>query len=285
MRVLVTGAGGQVGSDVVAALAGHDVVACTHGDLDVGDGDACMSVIQAAAPEVVVNAAAYTDVDGCESHPDRAFRDNAAGPGNVAAAARRSGAFVITISTDYVFDGAATEPYAENAPHNPLSVYGASKSAGERAALDANPGATAIVRSAWIYGANGANFVKTMLRLSGERDTVDVVDDQTGAPTWSADLAHALVSLAAARRAGVYHVTNAGRVTWFGFARTIFELAGLDPDRVRPTTSERFVRPARRPAFSVLSDRAWREAGFASLRGWRDALADALPSLAPRGDE
>ncbi|MCA1834409.1 MAG: dTDP-4-dehydrorhamnose reductase [Actinomycetota bacterium] len=276
MRVFITGAGGQVGTDLVVAFADHEVIAATHATLDVGDPLACRRAISAAAPDVIINAAAYTDVDGCESNVERAWRDNATGPGNVGAAAREIGAFLVTLSTDYVFDGVAREPYEAHAPHEPVNVYGETKAAGERAALEANPGATAIVRSAWIYGATGTNFVKTMLRLAGERETLDVVDDQTGSPTWSADLASAIVSLGAARRAGVYHVTNAGSTTWFGFAREIFSLAGLDAERVRPTTSDRFPRPARRPVFSVLSDRTWREAGFSPLRPWRAALAEAL---------
>lgn len=281
MRALITGAAGQVGSDLVAVLRGHDVLAMDHATLDCGDRDACMQHIALEEPEVVFHAAAYTDVDGCESNPDRAWRDNVLGSRNVAAAARECGAFVVAISSDYVFDGTAGEPYDEYAPVNPQSVYGKSKAAAERAALEANPGATAIVRSSWIYGETGSNFVKTMLRLAGERDVVDVVDDQTGAPTWSRDLAIALFALASSRRAGTWHVSNAGAATWFGVARKVFELSGLDPERVRPTTTEKLARPAPRPAYSVLSPRLWRLAGFAPLRPWEDALAAALPSIHP----
>jgi dTDP-4-dehydrorhamnose reductase len=281
MRVLVTGAGGQVGTDLVAALSDDEVVALGHADLDVGDEGACVRVVEEAAPEVVVHAAAFTDVDGCEADPGRAHRDNALGSRNVASAARRAGAFLIALSTDYVFDGGASQPYAEDAPHNPSNEYGRSKSEGERLALAANPGSTAIVRSSWVYGARGSNFVKTMLHLASSREHVDVVDDQTGSPTWSADLARGLVALASARRPGVYHATNAGFTTWFGFAREIFSLAGLDPERVRPTTSEMFVRPAKRPAYSVLSDRAWRAAGLPPLPPWGEALAQALPLIRP----
>ena len=279
MRVLVTGAGGQVGSDLVTALSGHEVIACARADLDVGDDDACRRTILAARPEVVIHAAAYTDVDGCELHPERAWRDNVLGSRNVARAAHEAGAFLIAISSDYVFDGRASEPYDEHAPVAPLGAYGRSKAAGEGMALDANPGATAIVRSSWIYGRVGKNFVKTMLGLAAEREVVEVVDDQTGSPTWSADLARALVWLASARRAGTYHVTNAGSTTWFGFAREIFAAAGYDAERVRPTTIAALGRPAPRPAYSVLGDRRWRLAGLLPLPHWRDALRVALPEM------
>ena len=279
MRVLVTGAGGQVGSDLVTALTGHEVIACARADLDVGDDDACRRTILAARPEVVIHAAAYTDVDGCELHPERAWRDNVLGSRNVARAAHEAGAFLIAISSDYVFDGGASEPYDEDAPVAPLGAYGRSKAAGEGEALAANPDATAIVRSSWIYGRVGKNFVKTMLGLAAEREVVEVVDDQTGSPTWSADLARALVRLASARRAGTYHVTNAGSTTWFGFAREIFAAVGYDPERVRPTTTAALGRPAPRPAYSVLGDRRWRLAGLLPLPHWRDALRVALPEM------
>ena len=279
MRVLVTGANGQVGADLMTALAGHDVIATDLAELDVGDDGACMRTIPAAAPEVVIHAAAYTDVDGCELDPSRAWRDNVLGSQNVARAAHAVGAFLIAISTDYVFDGTASEPYDEDAPVAPLSAYGRSKAAGERAALEANPDATAIVRSSWIYGRVGKNFVKTMLRLAAEREVVEVVDDQTGSPTWSADLARALVRLARTRRPGIYHATNRGSTTWFGFAREIFALAGHDPARVRPTTTAALGRPAPRPAYSVLGNRTWRRAGLALLPHWQAALRVALPQI------
>jgi dTDP-4-dehydrorhamnose reductase len=263
----------------VTALTGHEVIACARADLDVGDDDACRRTILAARPEVVIHAAAYTDVDGCELHPERAWRDNVLGSRNVARAAHEAGAFLIAISSDYVFDGGASEPYDEDAPVAPLGAYGRSKAAGEGVALEANPDATAIVRSSWIYGRVGKNFVKTMLGLAAEREVVEVVDDQTGSPTCSADLARALVWLASARRAGTYHVTSAGSTTWFGFAREIFAAVGYDPERVRPTTTAALGRPARRPAYSVLGDRSWRLAGLPPLPHWRDALRVALPEI------
>ncbi len=279
MRVLVTGAGGQVGSDLVTALDGHDVIACARAQLDVGDGEACMRTILAACPDVVVHAAAYTDVDGCEFDSARGWRANVLGSWNVARAAHEAGAFLIAISSDYVFDGSASEPYDEDAPLAPLGAYGRSKAAGEGVALGANPDATAIVRASWVYGRVGKNFVKTMLRLATEREVVEVVDDQTGSPAWSADLARALVRLASAPRAGIYHVTNGGSTTWFGFAREVFAAAGYDPERVRPTTTVALARPAPRPRYSVLGDRMWRLAGLPSLPHWRDALRAALPEI------
>jgi dTDP-4-dehydrorhamnose reductase len=280
MRVLVTGAGGQVGSDVVAALSGHAVTALDRAALDVSDYHACMQTVAISGAEVVIHTAAYTDVDGAEADPERAWAANVVGSQNVALASRHAGAYLIAISSDYVFDGAASQPYDEHAPVSPLGVYGRSKAAGERAAMDANPGATAVVRSSWVYGTTGKNFVKTMLRLaSSDRVAVDVVDDQTGSPTWSADLARALVALASQRRAGIYHVANAGATTWHGFAREIFALAGYDPERVRPTTTAALARPAPRPAYSVLSDRMWRLGGFSPLQPWQSALKAALPEI------
>ncbi len=279
VRALVTGSRGQVGADLVAALPVANVLALGHTDLDVGDPHACLQIIPPAGPEVVFHLAAYTDVDGCESNPDRAWRDNAIGAQNVALAARAAGASLIVVSTDYVFDGSSSEPYEEYAPVSPLSVYGRTKAAGERAAMEANPGATAIVRSSWIYGATGGNFVKTVLRLAGERDVLDVVDDQIGAPTWSHDLAEALVLLARSKRTGVYQATNSGSVSWHGFAQEVFRVAGLDPARVHPTTTEKLARPAQRPPYSVLSDRLWRLAGFPPLRQWRAALRAAMPGI------
>jgi dTDP-4-dehydrorhamnose reductase len=188
------------------------------------------------------------------------------------------------VSTDYVFAGDATEPYPEDAPVNPVNAYGRSKLAGERAVLETLPETGYVVRTAWLYGQQGKNFVTTMLRLAKERDTVDVVDDQLGQPTWSMDLARRLVELAglggqSRAPAGVYHGTASGQTTWYGLAREVFAGAGLDPDRVRPTTSDRFVRPAPRPAYSVLGHARWAAAGLPPLRSWKEALREALPGL------
>jgi dTDP-4-dehydrorhamnose reductase len=187
------------------------------------------------------------------------------------------------VSTDYVFAGDATEPYPEDGPINPINAYGRSKLAGERAVLETLPETGYVVRTAWLYGRHGKNFVTTMLRLAQERETLDVVDDQLGQPTWSLDLARRIVELAelgeAGAPAGVYHGTNSGQTTWYGLAREIFAEAGLDAGRVRPTTSDRFVRPAKRPAYSVLGHDRWAAAGLPPLRHWKEALREALPGL------
>jgi dTDP-4-dehydrorhamnose reductase len=226
---------------------------------------------------VVVNCAAYTAVDAAEADEETAFAVNAAGPALLATACAKVDASLIHVSTDYVFPGDATEPYDVDDPTGPTSAYGRTKLAGEQAVREILPDASYVVRTAWLYGANGQNFVKTMARLESERETVSVVDDQRGSPTWSHDLAAGLLALAGADvPAGIYHATNRGETTWCGLAKAIFEELGADPDRVLPTTTDQFPRPAPRPAYSVLSGRAWDEAGLPPLRGWREALAEAF---------
>ena len=264
----------MLGSDLVAALAGRDVTALTRADLDIVDAEATLEAV--AGHDIVFNAAAYTRVDDAEGHESEATDINAVGAGNLAAAARAAGAVLVQFSTDYVFDGRATAPYSEETPVNPVSAYGRSKALGERAALDENPWRTIILRTAWLYGAHGPNFAATMLRLAGERDTVDVVTDQIGQPTWTLDLARQSIALVdSGVVAGVYHATNSGEASWFDFARAVFEGAGLDPDRVKPTESTQFVRPAPRPAYSVLGHDAWSASGLQPMRHWREALDEA----------
>lgn len=276
-RWLITGAGGQLGTDLRATLTGDDVHALRHADLDIADAAAVARVLARVQPDVVVNAAAYTAVDAAESDEDAAYRVNAAGPAVLAAALSGTRARLIHVSTDYVFAGDASHPYEVDHPTGPKSAYGRTKLAGEIAVRELLPEASYVVRTAWVYGSTGDNFVKTMARLERSRDTVDVVDDQRGSPTWSADLARALVELGrSATTAGTYQCTNAGDTTWFGLARAIFEELGADPDRVRPTTTAAFPRPAPRPAYSVLSGRAWRTAGLTPLPPWRDALHAAF---------
>ncbi len=275
VRYLVTGASGMLGRDLGRALAGRDVTALSRAELDVTDRAAVLDAV--AGHDVVLNASAYTKVDDAETHEDLAYAVNALGTENLAIAAREAGAKLVTISTDYVFQGDATTPYPEDAPRDPLNAYGRTKAAGEELALAAHPDGTFVVRTAWLYGAHGPNFAKTMLRLAQSHETVTVVDDQRGQPTWTADLAEQLVSLVDSDApAGTYHGTASGETTWFGFARAVFDFAGLDPHRVQPTTSESFVRPAARPAYSVLGHAAWQAAGLAEMRDWRDALADAF---------
>jgi len=281
MRYLVVGAGGMLGTDLQTALAGREVTALTRSRLDVTDASAVAAAV--AGHGVVINASAYTKVDDAESHESDAFAVNAVGAGNLATAAAAAGAKLVQVSTDYVFDGGATTPYAESTPTAPVSAYGRSKAEGERLVIAAHPDGSYIVRTAWLYGENGGNFARTMLSLAASRPTVSVVDDQLGQPTWTLDLATQIVALLDNDApAGVYHGTNSGSTSWFGFARAVFAESGLDPDRVLPTTSADFVRPAPRPAYSVLGHDAWTAAGIAPMRPWREALAAAVAAGAVR---
>ncbi len=288
--LLITGARGQLGSDLVAAAeaAGIPLRAFGSRELDITDQSAVDDALAAFAhtasadrrtgggAAVVVNAAAYTAVDDAETDPDAAYAVNAAGPTHLAQSAARLGLGLIHVSTDYVFPGDGTRPYEIDDPTGPQSVYGASKLAGEQAVLDAHPDAH-VVRTAWVWGATGSNFVKTMAKLEAARPTLSVVDDQRGSPTYAADLAAGLLELAGTDvPGGVLHATNAGETTWFGFARSIFAELRADPERVQPTTTAEFPRPAPRPAYSVLSSAAWTAAGLSPLRGWESALAAAF---------
>ncbi|WP_353828584.1 dTDP-4-dehydrorhamnose reductase [Agromyces sp. SYSU T0242] len=275
MRVLLTGANGMLGRDLRAALAGRDVTALARADLDVTDAVAVESAV--AGHDVVLNCAAYTRVDDAETNESLAYSVNATGVELLARACAAHGARLVTVSTDYVFDGAASSPYAEDRPRDPLNAYGRTKAAGEELAIAAHPDGTYVVRTAWLYGAHGPNFAQTMLNLAKSKDTWSVVDDQLGQPTWTADLATQIVRLVdSAAPAGIYHGTNAGQATWFEFARAVLEEAGLDPERITPTDSSSFVRPAPRPSYSVLGHDAWRTAGIPEMRQWREALAAAV---------
>lgn len=277
MRVLITGANGMLGRDLQAALAGHEVTALARADLDVTDAAAVAAAVH--GHEAVVNCAAYTKVDDAETHEDLAYAVNATGPANLAATCAETGARLVTVSTDYVFDGNATEPYAEDLPRDPINAYGRTKAAGEELALAAHPAGTYVVRTAWLYGEHGPNFAQTMLNLAKTKDAWSVVDDQLGQPTWTADLAAQIVTLLeTGAPAGIYHGTNSGQATWFEFARAVLDEVGLDSERITPTDSASFVRPAARPSYSVLGHDAWAAAGIAEMRPWRAALADAVAS-------
>lgn len=280
MRVLVTGASGQLGSDLMLLLGqrSEDVaLGLDLPDIDIADAESVHSAFLDFAPEVVVNCAAWTAVDLAEEREADALRVNGDGPGVLARACGEHGAWLVHLSTDYVFDGRATSPYPEDAFPHPQSAYGRTKLAGEFAVRAALPDASYLVRTAWLYGVRGQNFVKTMLRLLAERETVSVVDDQRGQPTYSRDLARQILLLLDSHPpAGIFHATNAGEVTWFGFTKAICEEAGLDPARVLPTDSSAFVRPAERPAYSVLGHDGWSAAGLPAMRPWRDALAAAF---------
>jgi dTDP-4-dehydrorhamnose reductase len=274
MKLLVTGAGGMLGRAVVEAAQrrGHDVRAATRADLDITDAEALRRALAAAHPRAVVNCAAYTDVDGAEADRFAAFAVNGKGAGNVAAAAAGIGAAIVHVSTDYVFDGTKREPWLESDAVAPLGAYGASKLAGERAVAAANP-AHAIVRTAWLFGAGGRNFVDTMLALGAEREEVSVVTDQIGCPTWTGHLAAALVELAERPgAAGVHHIAGAGSCSWNELAIEVFERAGIDC-RVLPTTTAAFPRPAPRPAYSVLGTE---RRDPLVLAPWQDGVAGYL---------
>lgn len=273
-KYLIAGAAGMLGQDLQRALAGREVTALGRADLDVTD----LAAVRAAVSghDVVINASAYTKVDDAETNEADAFAVNATGAENLAIAASENHARLVQVSTDYVFDGSANTPYDEATPLNPISAYGRTKAEGERLAQAANPNGTVIVRTAWLYGAGGPNFAKTMLRLASSHETLAVVNDQLGQPTWTGDLARQIVELLDAdAEPGIYHATNSGQATWFEFAREIFQVVGLDPDRVTPTTSAEYVRPAPRPDYSVLGHDAWARVGISPMRNWKAALSAA----------
>ncbi|UMB68425.1 dTDP-4-dehydrorhamnose reductase [Mycobacterium paraterrae] len=278
-RIVIAGAGGQVGSFLKAEATrqGRDVLALTSSQWDIADPQRAGQIVQAG--DIVVNCAAYTAVDDAEREPDRAHAINAAGPGYIAQACAQVGAQMVHISTDYVFDGAASRPYEPDDETRPLSVYGQTKLAGEHAVLEALPQAV-VVRTAWVYtGGNGKDFVAAMRRLAAGDAVVNMVDDQTGSPTYTADLVAALLEVADGKvhaPGGIVHAANAGEVTRYGQTRAVFEILGADPDRVRPVSSADNPRPAVRPAYSALSGRQSQAAGLSPLRPWRDALAAAL---------
>ncbi|WP_225825286.1 dTDP-4-dehydrorhamnose reductase [Streptomyces naphthomycinicus] len=285
-RWLVTGAGGMLGQDLVRVLAarGTDTVALNRRELDVTDRRAVFAALRASRPAVVVNCAAWTDVDAAEREAAPARAVNTDGACHVARACAVTGALVIQVSTDYVFAGTATVPHPETAPAEPRTVYGRTKLDGERAVLETLPGRGYVVRTAWLYGAHGPNFVRTVIEREARQATLDVVDDQYGQPTWTVDLAGLLVRLGeSADRGtappGVYHATASGATTWYRLAREIFRLRGRDPDRIRRTTSAALARSAPRPSYSVLGHARWAEAGLHPLGSWQSALARALPAL------
>lgn len=275
IRVLVTGANGLLGNDLQLALRAYDLTPLGRSDLDITDIGAVRDAVGGHA--VVINAAAYTRVDDAETDEDAAYAVNALGAQNLAEAAREHSARLIQVSTDYVFDGVAREPYAEDAPCAPRSAYGRTKAAGEQLARATHPTGTSIVRTAWLYGQHGPNFARTILRLAAERESWSVVDDQFGQPTWSRDLAVRIAEMIEHDTpAGIYHGTNSGSTTWFGFAQEILREVGLDPDRISRTNSSSFTRPAPRPSYSVLGHSGWARVGLPPLRPWDEALAEAV---------
>lgn len=310
MRVMVTGGEGQLGRDLRSVLDGEvpaggdagsdvqralgvpprstevlstDVVSGTGIHLDVTDREQVREVIEGFRPDLVIHAGACTAVDTCETTPELAFAANALGSRHVAEACARVGAHLVYVSTDYVFDGVLGRPYTEWDSPAPVSVYGRSKLGGEREVQAIMGRSATVVRTAWVNGANGSNMAKTVLALARRDPSVPLhfVDDQLGSPTFTADLAPAVVCLGLDRRPGVFHVTNQGETTWFGFARAVLELVGLDPDRVEPITTAQLdpPRPAPRPANSRLENLALRLSGMPLLPGWRDGLARLVAVL------
>jgi dTDP-4-dehydrorhamnose reductase len=284
-KVLITGAGGQVGRMLLETRPQEvEVIACTHADLDIATGEAVGDIVGRHRPAVIVNAAAYTAVDKAESEPDAAQRINGEGPGHLAAAARACGARLIHISTDFVFDGAASVPYRPDSVTNPLSVYGKTKREGERAALEALPEQTTIVRTAWVYAATGANFVRTMLRVMGKNGSVRVVADQIGTPTAARSLAEALWAIAGNPQIrGIHHWTDAGVASWYDFAVAIAEegagLGVVPPEvTVTPITTADYPTPARRPSYSVLDKRSLATYGLSPIH-WRKRLRAVLKEI------
>lgn len=261
----------MLGTDVLRTLDAHGIehTGVDRGDLDLFDEAAVGEVV--ADHDVVVNCAAWTAVDDAETHEDEALRINGVAPGVLARAATRHGRRIIHVSTDYVFDGSARSPYAEDAPADPASAYGRTKAAGEAAVRAAAPGNHLVVRTAWLYGAHGACFPRTIAGLARERGAVSVVDDQFGQPTWTLDVAELMVRLVQADApAGTWHATSTGETSWFEFARRVVEAAGMSPDVVAPTDSAAFVRPAPRPAYSVLGHGRFDNHGIAAIGPWEE---------------
>ncbi|MCL6473247.1 MAG: dTDP-4-dehydrorhamnose reductase [Firmicutes bacterium] len=276
MRILVTGARGMLGTDLVDTLSKeHEVVGIDIDDLDITDAGQTKKKILEVSPELVVHAAAYTDVDGCESNLELAYKVNAIGTQNIALACQISNSAMLYFSTDFVFGGEKSTPYLEWDRPNPLSVYGASKYAGEHFVSHLLE-RYYIVRIAWLYGEHGKNFVKTILRLADEKDKLQVVDDQVGSPTYTIDVARAVLTLIKRGNYGIYHMVNKGEVSWYGFAKKILEISGRHDVLVEPIATEVLNRPAKRPAYSVLKNLALELTIGDPMRDWEEALEEFI---------
>ena len=277
MKVIVIGATGLLGKALMRKWTEDEVIGVGSRDVDIRDASAVRELVQNSAPDWIVLAAAYTDVDGCEAHADQAFSVNRDGAVNVAEAAKRAGARLIFLSSDYVFDGKNSSPYEISDTRNPQSVYGRTKAEAEVRLLEALP-EVCIARTSWLFGTGGKCFPDTILKLAASRPALDVVNDQRGSPTYSVDLARAIISLCRARAQGIVHVTNSGDCSWFEFAREIVKEAGLVVE-VKPVSSGQMARPAPRPAYSVLSATSLHRYGM-EMPDWKDALRRYLKERA-----
>ncbi|WP_066297124.1 dTDP-4-dehydrorhamnose reductase [Bacillus sp. FJAT-29937] len=279
MKIVITGANGQLGQELVQQLqqTSFTIYAFTKNDLDITDTENVQKVIGEIQPHVIINAAAYTKVDLAETEEELAFIVNGFAQRNLAVAAEKVGAKICYVSTDYVFDGESSTPYGEYETCKPLGVYGKSKYVGEQLTQSLSS-KYFIVRTAWVYGEYGPNFVKTMIKLAEDRNEIGVVHDQVGSPTYTVDLAEFIIKLIQTDKFGIYHATNSGTCSWYEFAKAIFEGLGLDT-KVNPLTSDRFSRPAARPSYSVLDNMALRVNGFPQLRHWKEGLSTFLNNL------
>ncbi len=275
-KVLITGANGQLGKELVELFTekGFEVYGFGRDKMDITNQAQVQEVISTLKPNIILHSAAHTQVDLAESEPEQAFSINAYGTRNVAVAAEAVGAKLVYVSTDYVFDGTADEPYNEFSPTSPLGVYGKSKLAGEQFVRDLHS-KFFIVRTSWVYGKHGANFVKTMLKLGEEREELSVVADQRGCPTYTLDLAHVILELVDTKAYGVYHVSNSGSCSWYEFAKEIFEISEMKV-QINPCTTADFHRPAARPANSVFEHMSIKLNNFTPIRHWREALSSFL---------
>jgi dTDP-4-dehydrorhamnose reductase len=283
MTWLITGGSGQLGLAFQAELSLQEIefVSFNSNELDITNHQLVEERVKSTNPAVIINAAAWTDVDGAETSQSAAHAVNALGPQNLAIVAGKVGGRLVQVSTDYVFSGEGTTPLSESAEHNPQSVYGSTKSEGETLVLETYPTGTYIVRTAWLYSADKKNFVKTMTKLAlTSKGEVRVVNDQGGQPTFTADLAKQIIDLVVSDSpVGIYHGTNSGQATWFEFAQEIFKLVGADVSRVVPVSSSEYPRPAKRPSYSVLGHDAWAKTTVEPMRDWRIALAEAMPAI------
>ena len=275
MKILITGSNGMLGHDLIDVLKdSHDLILTTSKTLDITDKQKTVDFICDNKPDIVINSAAYTDVDGCEENPELAYSVNGDGVRNLATACRQVDCPLVHISTDYVFDGSARDPIREDGEIGPISVYGKSKLKGEEAIQEILD-RFFIIRTAWLYGMNGRNFPKTMLELAESHPEITVVYDEVGTPTYTPDLAGAISELIETDFYGIYHLTNSGSCSWCEFARYIFEVADVDV-KVIPVTAAEFARPAPRPSYSVLENRKWVENGFKPLRDYKDAIKEYI---------